>query len=223
MSSGGIQVSVVESRRSARVKKGTEQLVMSPAEMKQQVLEEEEYAAAGEAEEGDSWLASSSSWAESSGCSEEEAAAEGDDMNQDDEERMLLDEFRESMREAEKEQQQYDGKWSEQGCGDAGDYMYDAKDLYHRVVVNADGTLMQAKEVRKLYDRAKKDLEEEWSVYMDDSVVNGVVVKHSEHSDSVMKAAAEQREYVEMGEEAKRQSMIELFREEESEDERDFC
>ena len=83
------------------------------------------YAAAGEAEEGDSWLASSSSWAESSGCSEGEAVAEGDDimMNQDDEERMLLDEFRESMKEAEKEQQQYDGEWSEQGCGDAGDYM----------------------------------------------------------------------------------------------------
>jgi hypothetical protein len=39
----------------------------------------------------------------------------------------------------------------------------------------------------------------------------------------VMKAAAEQREYVEMDEEAKRQSMIELFREDESEDERDFC
>ena len=191
--------------------------------MKQQVLGEEEYAAAGEAEEGDSWLASSSSWAESSGCSEEEAAAEGDDRNQDEEERMLLDEFRESMKEAEEEQQQYDGKWAEQGCGDAGDYMHDAKDFYHRVKVNADGTLMQAKEVRKLYDRAKKELEEEWSVYIDDSVVNGAVVEHSEHSDSVMKAAAEQREYVEMDEEAKRQSMIELFREDESEDERDFC
>ena len=223
MSSGGIQVSVVESRRSARVKKDTEQLVMSPTKMKQQVLGEEEYAAAGEAEEGDSWLASSSSWAESSGCSEEEAAAEGDDRSQDEEERVLLDEFCESMKEAEEEQQQYDEKWAEQGCGDAGDYVYDAKDFYHRVKVNADGTLMQAKEVRKLYDRAKKELEEEWSVYIDDSVVNGAVVEHSEHSDSVMKAAAEQREYVEMDEEAKRQSMIELFREDESEDERDFC
>ena len=129
----------------------------------------------------------------------------------------------ESMKEAEEEQQQYDEKWSKQGCGDAGDYVYDAKDFYHRVKVNADGTLMQAKEVKKLYDRAKKELEEEWSVYIDDSVVNGAVVEHSEHSDSVMKAAAEQREYVEMDEEAKRQSMIELFREDESEDERDFC
>ena len=191
MSRGGIPVSAVESRRSARVKKSTDQLEMSPTKMKQQVPGEEEYATAGEAEEGDSWLASSSSWAESSGCSEEEDATEGDGMNKDDEERRLLDEFRESMREAEKEQQQYDGKWSEQGCGEAGDYMYDAKDLYNRVKVNADGTVMQVKEVKKLYDRAKRELVEEWSVYMDDSVINGVVVKHLEHCDGVMKAATE--------------------------------
>ena len=100
--------------------------------------------------------------------------------------------------------------------------MYVAKDLYNRVKVNADGTLMQVKEVKKLYDRAKRELEEEWSVYMDDSVANGVVVEHLEHSESVMKAAAEQKFYAEMDENSKRQSMIELFREEESEDERDF-
>ena len=157
--------------------------------MKQQVLGEEEYATAGEAEEGDSWLASSSSWAESSGCSEEEDATDGDAT--DGEEKRTLDEFRESMREAEKEQQQYVGKWLEQGCGEAGDYMYDSKDLYHRVKVNADGTLMQVKKAKKLYDRAKRELVEEWSVYMDDSVINGVVVKHLEHCDGVMKAATE--------------------------------
>ena len=59
MSRGGIPVSAVESRRSARVKKSTDQLEMSPTKMKQQVPGEEEYATAGEAEEGDSWLASS--------------------------------------------------------------------------------------------------------------------------------------------------------------------